>query len=238
MCGEWLRSSIGKKTLMALSGLILVGFVIMHLAGNLLIFLGADAINAYAKKLRDLGPMLWVARAGLLLAVIVHLVTSLQLSIENRRARPVRYAVQRWAETTLAARTMMLSGLLLLAYVVYHLLHVTFHVAHPELTRFTDHGGRISVYAMVVLSFQRWPIVLAYMMGMAALGLHLSHGIASSAQTLGVNSERTIRIFAWIGRLLAFLLFAGYTAIPVAVLLGFVGQELIVTSPSASPGFP
>ena len=223
---------------MAASGLVLVGFVIMHLLGNLLVFVGQDALNAYAEKLRHLGPMLWAARLFLLAAVTVHIVTSIQLAHENAAARPQRYAVHRTAEATFAGRTMMLSGVLLLVYIGYHLLHFTFHIAHPDLTGYTDDAGRRSVYAMVVLSFQEWPIVLAYIMGMAALCLHLSHGIASSAQTLGVNSEHTMRTFAWIGRALAFLLFVGYTSIPVAVLLGVVGQDLIVTRTSAALGPP
>ena len=226
---NWLRSSIGKKVLMAASGLLLIGFVIMHLLGNLLIYGGQDAINAYAKKLRDLGPTLWVARVGLLLAVVVHIVTSIQLSIENQRARPVQYKTKRSAETTLAARTMMLSGVLVLAYLVYHLLHFTFHTAHPALTRVTDDTGHISVYAMVILSFREWPIVLAYIAGMAFVCLHLSHGIASSFQTLGLNNERTLPILTHLGRLLAFLLFIGYVSIPIAVLLGFIGRDLMVT---------
>ena len=227
--GNWLRSSIGRKALMAASGLVLVGFVIMHLLGNLLIYRGPDAINAYAKKLRDLGPMLWVARAGLLLALIVHVVASIQLSIESRRARPVRYQKLRSAETTLAARTMLLSGVLVLAYLIYHLLHFTFHVAHPVLTRVTDDTGHISVYAMVILSFREWPISLAYIAGMACVCLHLSHGIASSFQTLGLTTERTLPVLSWFGRLFAFVVFLGYISIPLAVLLGFIGRDLLVT---------
>ena len=104
MCVSWLRSSIGKKALMAVSGLVLVGFIISHLLGNLLIFGGPDALNAYGAKLRHLGRLLWVARGFLIVMVVVHITTSVQLAVENRRARPQRYRVQRYAETSPAAR--------------------------------------------------------------------------------------------------------------------------------------
>ncbi len=208
---------------MAASGLVLVGFVMAHLAGNLLIYGGPSALNAYAEKLRHVPALLWGARLFLLAAVAVHIATSVQLAIENRRARPQRYRLQRSAETTLAARTMLLSGFLVLAYLVYHLLHFTFRTAHPEFSRATDALGRHDVYAMVVLSFQQPPIAFAYVLGMAAVCFHLNHGIGSAAQTLGLTHERTIRLWALAGRLLSFALFIGYVSIPLAILLGLVG---------------
>jgi succinate dehydrogenase / fumarate reductase cytochrome b subunit len=218
----WHRASIGKKTLMSLSGLLLLAFVIAHLLGNLLIYGGPDAINAYARKLRDLGPLLWVARGCLLAAAAVHVLTSIQLRLENRRARPQRYRVQRFGETTLAARTMMRSGLLVLAYLAYHLLHFTFRVTNPQISHATDALGRHDVYAMMVLSFQRWPISLAYVAGMAALCLHLEHGIGSTAQTLGLNNRLTVRLMPHVSRLLAVAIFLGYASIPLAVLSGVI----------------
>jgi succinate dehydrogenase / fumarate reductase cytochrome b subunit len=222
MCISWLRSSIGKKALMAASGLLLVGFVVMHLLGNLLIYRGPEALNAYAKKLRDLGPMLWVTRGGLLAALVVHIVTSIQLSIENRKARPVRYARQRLAETTLAARTMLLSGILLLAYLVYHLLHFTFRITNPGISHATDALGRHDVYAMVMQSFAHPAIVLAYLAGVAVVCLHLSHGVASAFQTFGLTNERTLSLLTGLSRAFAALVFLGYASIPLAVLLGFI----------------
>ena len=215
-------SSIGKKALMAASGLVLVGFVIAHLAGNLLIFAGPDALNGYAKKAEGLGVWLWVVRGGLLAAVAVHIWTSVQLSLENRRARARPYACFRTVETTLAARTMMATGLLLLAYLVYHLLHFTFRVTNPDISRGMDPLGRRDVYTMVVLSFRQPFISLAYIAGMAVLCLHLGHGIASSVQTLGLNNERTIPVVARIGQAVALVIFAGYISIPLAVLFGVV----------------
>lgn len=216
------RSSVGRKSLMAATGLILLLFVIGHLLGNLQIFLGPDALNAYALKLEHLKPLLWIARVVLLLAVLIHLWTSVQLSLENRRARPVGYQRQQMARTTLAARTMLLSGVLLLAYILYHLLHFTFRVAHPAVAHLVDAHGHRDVYGMVVRSFQQWPIAAVYVAAMACLCAHLSHGIGSAPQTLGLNDERTLAAFQRGGALLAGLLFLGYSAIPLAVMLRLV----------------
>ncbi len=215
-------SSIGRKALMAASGMALVLFLIGHLMGNLLIFSGPDAINAYALKLRKLGWLLWAARAGLLAAVILHTVTSIQLALENRRARPVAYQVYRTAETDWIRRTMMLSGVLLLGYLVYHLLHFTFHATNPELGRLRDPLGHQDVYRMMVLGFSRPWVSIAYIAGVAAVCLHVSHGIGSAFQTLGLNNDKTLPVFTWAGRLLALGLFLGYSAIPLAVWAGVV----------------
>jgi succinate dehydrogenase / fumarate reductase cytochrome b subunit len=217
-----LRSSIGKKSLMALSGLAVLLFVIGHLLGNLLVFLGPDALNSYAQHLRELGPLLWAARLGLLAAVTIHIVTSVQLTLENRRARGQAYAVYRPKVTTLGARTMAVSGSAVLAFVVYHLLHFTFRVTNPGISQAHDALGRHDVYRMVVLSFRQWPIALSYVTAMALLFLHLGHGIASTAQTLGLNTERLIPVTERAGRGLAWALFAGYCAIPIAIYLGIV----------------
>ncbi len=218
----WFASSIGKKTLMAASGLALLGFVLAHLAGNLLIFLGPGALNGYAKKMEGVGPWLWVARGGLLAAVTVHVWTSAQLSLENRRARPQPYARYRTVETTLAARTMMATGVLLLAYLAYHLLHFTFRVTNPEISHGVDAFGRRDVYTMVVRSFQQLPVSLAYILGVAAVCVHVSHGIASSCQTLGLNDDRTFTTVSQAGVWAAVLIFLGYSSIPLAVFAGFI----------------
>lgn len=219
---NWLRSSIGKKVVMAASGLALVGFVIMHLLGNLLVFRGSDALDDYAEKLRHLGPLLWGARAFLLAAALLHIKTSMELAVENRRARPQGYRMKRDAETTPAARTMLVSGLLVLAYLVYHLLHFTFRVTNPDVSHVVDSQGRQSVYAMVVLSFRKPPIAFAYLAGMTLVCLHLSHGVASAFQTLGLTNERAITLLSWGSRLFAFVIFFGYVSIPCAVFFGWI----------------
>ena len=215
-------SSIGKKALMALSGLALFGFVLAHLAGNLLIFLGPSALNAYAAKLEHLGPWLWVARGGLLVALAVHIWASVQVTRENRRARPQAYARFRPEETTLAARTMMATGVLLLVFLIYHLLHFTFRVTHHEISHGLDALGRRDVYMMVVRSFQQPLLSLVYVLGVGAVCFHLSHGVASTRQTLGLNNERTLGVVSQAGAWAAVLIFLGYSAIPLAALLGMV----------------
>ncbi|MBI3320703.1 MAG: succinate dehydrogenase cytochrome b subunit [Candidatus Omnitrophica bacterium] len=212
--------SIGKKAIAAVTGLALFGFVIAHLAGNLLIFFGPDALNAYAKKLRDLGPWLWAARVALLVAAISHVWVTILLAIENRRARTVRYAVYRPIRTTLGARIMVASGLLLLAFLISHLLHFTFGVTHPAIAHLQDPLGRHDVYRMVVYGFRDLKVALAYIIAMAFLCVHLGHGIASSFQSLGVTNERLLPPLAWAGRLAALAIFLGYVSIPLAVLIG------------------
>ena len=223
MCISWLRSSIGKKALMAVSGLALVAFLIGHLLGNLLIFSGPDALNAYGAKLRHLGWILWAARVFLSIMAAVHITTSVQLAVENRRVRPQGYRVQRYAETTPAARAMLVSGLLVLAYLIYHLLHFTFRVTNPGVSHGVDALGRHDLYTMVVRSFQQLPIGLAYIAGMACVCLHLGHGVASAFQTLGLTTERTIPVLSWMSRLFALVVFLGYISIPIAVLLRVIG---------------
>lgn len=216
------RSSIGKKIVMAVSGVVLVLFLIGHLLGNLLIFRGPEAINAYALKLRKLDWLLWMARGGLLAALVAHTVTSIQLAIENRRARPVGYAVYRPGATNWVRRTMVLSGVLVLVYVGYHLLHFTFHAVHHELMPAHHAGAEHNVHLMMVRSFQQPLIAIAYILGVAVVCLHVSHGAGSTVQTLGMNSERTLPLVTWAGRLLALGLFLGYSAIPLAVWMGIV----------------
>lgn len=214
---------------MAGTGLCLIGFVIAHLLGNLQIFLGPEAINAYAVKLRHYGALLWVARGLLLLAAAIHIETSIRLSLENRRARlparqagGTRYAVFQPGVTGPAARSMLPTGLLLLSYIAYHLLHLTFRTVHPELVHATDAQGRHDVYRMIVQSFREPGIAGAYIAGMAALSLHVSHGFGSAFQTLGLANERTIPTTAVLSRLAAALIFIGYVSIPTAVYFGWL----------------
>jgi len=218
-----LRSSIVKKAIMGLTGLGLVGFVIMHLIGNMLIFLGPDALNAYAEKLRHLGPVLWAARISLIVMTVLHVWMAIWLTRENRAARPVGYEMVKPIETTLAARTMMVSGALLIVYIAYHLAHFTFGLTHPAIAHLKDPLDRHDVYSMVVLRFQNPLVVLFYVAGMAVLCMHLSHGIASMFQSLGLTGERTVAVLQRLSRLAAMAIFAGYVSIPLSIVLGLVG---------------
>ena len=215
-------SSIGKKIVMAASGLALIGFVVMHLIGNLLIFAGPEALNSYAEKLRDLGELLWIARMGLIVMVLLHIWSAICVTRENRKARPVAYFNKVNARTTIGARTMAFSGVVLLAYIIFHLLHFTFRVTHPEISNLLDAQGRHDVFSMAVLSFHQIPIVAVYVIAMVFLCLHLSHGISSAFQTLGIANENTLPKFILISKTISLFIFLGYSSIPLACWLGII----------------
>src|SRR3954464_7169716 len=217
------RSSIGRKLIVALTGIVLILFVIGHLLGNLQIFLGPDWINSYAQHLRDLGPLLWVIRGILLITVLLHIYFTLLLAIENRRARPDRYKGKEHVKATWASRHMAISGLVVLAFIVFHLLHFTghnFNARFPLLK--ADPLNRYDVYSMMVYGFQNVWVSAFYVIGLFLLTLHLTHGSSSFFQSLGLNNKRRAPRLAWGGRVLAWLLFLGYVSIPIAVLLGYI----------------
>lgn len=219
---EILKTSIGKKLIVALTGLAMIGFVLGHLAGNLQIFMGQNQINAYAAKLQHLGPLLWTVRFFLLTAVLLHAGVSIQLARENRAARPQRYVRESTVQASLASRTMVISGLALSAFIVFHLLHFTFRVTHPEFAHLKDSLGRHDTYRMTVLGFQNVWVSLFYVAGMGALCAHLSHGASSWAQTLGVTNAQCLQGLKRLGCAAALIVFLGYTSIPVSVLLHIV----------------
>ena len=216
------RSSIGKKYIVAITGVILVGFIIGHLLGNLQIFIGPDAVNAYAVSLRKLGPLLWIVRIFLLIAVVLHIYFTIRLAIDNRAARPQAYARKEHVKATFASRTMALSGLLVLAFILYHLAHFTFLWVNPQYATLHDAQGRHDVFSMMVYGFQNPIVSTLYVIAMFLLTLHLTHGASSFFQSLGLNDKKLTPKLAWGGRVFAWLIFAGYTSIPAAVLLGLV----------------
>lgn len=207
---------------MAVTGLILIGFIVAHLLGNFLVFLGPDWMNSYAHHLRELGPLLWLVRIILLVSVGLHIWAAVQLTIENRKARPQNYHLKKSIQTTYAARTMALSGIIVLAFIIYHLLHFTFRITNPEFSNLHDALGRPDVYSMVVLSFKNVYISSAYIFSMFLLCSHLSHGFASMFQSLGVNKEESIPTFKWAAKIFALIIFFGYSSIPLSILLGLV----------------
>jgi succinate dehydrogenase / fumarate reductase, cytochrome b subunit len=219
--------SIGSKALMALTGLVLVAFVVGHMLGNLQIFAGPEALNGYATKLRELGPLLWAARLFLLAAFVLHVWTAYRVWRANRAARPVRY--QRWTAqvTDPAARTMMLSGVVVLVFVVYHLLHLTFGVTNPEHFAEAHAQPEIDVYEMTVKGFKIWYVTAAYVVAQLFLGAHLWHGTSSAFQTLGVTHPRLGALKSWVGPAVAVVVVAGNVAIPLAVVAGLVGRGVV-----------
>lgn len=224
---RWIFSSLGKKIVVALTGVILVGFVIGHLLGNFTFFFGPDAINTYAMKLQALGPLLWVVRIGLLVTVGLHIFFTMLLWKENHAATPQKYAVDAPMKRTVFARTMRLTGLIVLAFVAFHLAHFTLFLIHPSYAQLKTmlNGQEVhDVYAMVVLGFQNPWVSGFYLLSLALLAFHLSHGVASLFQTLGLTTQAMRSRYEAFAYILAWALFAGYAAIPLSILLFGFGQ--------------
>lgn len=220
-------SSVGKKLLVALTGLALLLFLAGHLAGNLLIYRGPEELNSYAHELHTAlhGSLVWIARVGLLAAFVVHVALTISLARDNRAARPHAYAKPATVQASIASRTMILSGLVILSFVVYHLLHFTVHVADPSYDdlMYDLHGHTVpDVYSKVVKGFSSVPISAFYILSMALLCTHLSHGFASVFQTLGLRSARTSALLKLVGGLYALVIFVGNVSIPLSVLGGFI----------------
>ncbi len=219
------RSSIGKKIIVALTGVALMGFLVGHLSGNLLLFRGPEAINGYAHWLHSLGTLLWVARLGLLCCLVAHVVITIQLVRANKAARPEVYGLPATRRATLASRTMIWSGLIILSFLIYHLMHFTLGVANgyydPQNARYTLPNGDHHVFNMVVDGFRWWPASLFYILSMGLLCSHLSHGFSSVFQTLGLTTNKTRRLIQLAGITFATLIFVGNISIPIAVLCGF-----------------
>ncbi len=214
---SFLSATVGKKVVMAATGLILFGFVIGHMLGNLQLYMGAEALNAYALFLRTFlhGGGIWIARTVLLASVVLHIWAMTSLTLVNRRARAVGYRQWKPRESTYASRTMRWSGVFLLAFIIYHLLHFTTGDAHPDFI-----PG--DVYHNVVSGFQVVPVSIVYILATLCLALHLFHGSWSMLQTLGLNHPRYNRLRNVICVGLAALVVVGNLSFPVAVLTGLV----------------
>jgi succinate dehydrogenase / fumarate reductase cytochrome b subunit len=222
---HFLKSSVGRKVLMALSGQILVIFVIFHIAGNSTLFF--HKLNAYVVGLYGLPVFVWGGRVILIAAFAVHLYYGTVLKLENYASKPQPYAVTRYLHATFAGRNQIWTGVIIVVFLVYHLLQFTFQVTNPAISAdgHPDALGRPDVFMMVVRSFQNIGITAAYVISLAALGLHLLHGMQSSIQTWGLNDERTLPAFEKSGALASVMLFLWYISIPVVVVLGILRME-------------
>lgn len=210
-------SMVGKKVVMGVTGLIGVGFVIMHSLGNLLVFRGPDAINNYSHFLKGTGELLWGLRIVLIVAVILHVIAAVQLTRQSRAARPIGYAKQERQVATVASRTMRWGGAFLLVFIVLHILHFTTGTIRPEGV-----FSREDVYANIILSFRIWWVALFYILAMVALGLHLFHGAWSSVRSIGVSPPSPEPLHHRLSLAIAILVWAAFTAIPVAVITGII----------------
>ena len=208
------KTTVGKKAVMAATGVILFGFVIGHMAGNLQFFLGRETMNTYAEKLHALGPLLWAVRLALLAAVGLHIYAAVQLALLQRAARPVKYAKFDPQGSTYASRTMYWSGPIVGFFIVYHLLHLTTGTVHPGYEY-------LNAYDNLVIGFKQPAVSLFYIAAMILLGMHLYHGLWSMFQSLGLAHPRytpKIRAFA---KLFTFVIVLGFIAVPIAILGGF-----------------
>jgi succinate dehydrogenase / fumarate reductase cytochrome b subunit len=215
---------VGRKIIMAVSGLMMVVFIVAHLLGNTSIFAGPDGINAYAMKLHELVPVVWTYRLVMIIFVSLHVFYGIQLTLENSKAQPQPYACRKSLSATFAGKNMIWTGVALGVFLIYHLLHFTIQVTNPDIaaSRNLDAVGRPDVFHMVVFSFRRSVIALVYIGAMTALFLHLTHGIQSFFQTLGLNNDRTFPVIVRSGTLAAGILFIGYIAIPVVIFIGIL----------------
>jgi succinate dehydrogenase / fumarate reductase cytochrome b subunit len=226
----YVRSSIGAKHIMAVTGLALVLFAIVHMIGHFGMFGGPDAYNSYAHFLQSLGALKWLARGGLLAVFVVHIVAAIAVSVQNRAARPVKYAVYRTKKTNIMARTMAITGLALFAFIGFHLVHFTFGLVQPEFFHLSDTAAlqevpavtRPDAYAMFVWGFRNVPLYVIYLLSIALLASHLGHGASSWLQSLGFRHPKYNPLFEKLGPVVSLVLFVGYMAPPTAVLLGMI----------------
>ncbi|MCP4446243.1 MAG: succinate dehydrogenase cytochrome b subunit [Myxococcales bacterium] len=221
--GNYIKSSIGAKHLMAITGLMLLGFVLAHMLGNLQIFMGQAAINAYAVKLQSLGVLLWIMRGGLVLAVLVHIYSAMRLVSMNSAARPVKYKMAFKDKSSFASRTMKWGGIILILFLIFHLVQLTLG-GGPLKANFNllDEYGRHDVYNMTVLGFQNVAVAASYLVAMLVLCFHLSHGVTSLFQSLGINHPKYNGMIKMAGPSIATLVLIGNCSMPIAVLAGWV----------------
>ncbi|MBI5537659.1 MAG: succinate dehydrogenase cytochrome b subunit [Deltaproteobacteria bacterium] len=215
-------TSIGRKGVMAVTGLLMVLFVVGHLLGNLTVFKGPDGINAYAEGLHKLVPVVWGTRIVMGSALILHVYMSIQITLENWAANPKKYAVSRSLRATFSSKNMIWTGAAIGAFVIYHLAHFTFRVTPSDLMLGTDTMGRPDVYQMVVDSLSGAVIGGVYLVAMVALCLHLWHGIQSLFQTLGLSNAKLLPEYGLWGKVLSGIFLVGFGAIPAVILAGIL----------------
>lgn len=238
---DFLKSTIGRKILMALTGIVLVLFVLGHMLGNLQVFLGPEAINAYAYKLHHVMPtaLLWAIRIFLMVCIAIHLWAAITLTLDNRRARPEGYSVNKVVQATYAAKTMRMSGIILLAFIIFHIAHYTARVIPgkeydkqiADVVLVEDGKPVIKngqpvmtfdVYSMMIEGFQVWWVSAFYILATGLLCLHLAHGFSSMFQTLGIRNRNWRGFLDRSAFAYGLIVFLGFAVIPVAVLSGIL----------------
>ena len=217
------QSSVGRKIIMAVTGTMLIAFICVHLLGNLSVFAGSAAINAYAQKLHSLGPVVWIFRLVMLGVFALHIIFGIQLTIENRAATPEQNVQVKRLKTGFAAQTMVISGVVMLVFVIYHLLHFTVRVTNPDIYVPIEGGhGMVDVFVMLTMGFSKLFPVILYVVGMIFLFLHVSHGFQSMFQTFGLSNDRSLPVMGTLSKFVGTVLLVGYASIPLLIILGVV----------------
>jgi succinate dehydrogenase / fumarate reductase cytochrome b subunit len=211
------QSTNGKKVVMAVTGVIMFGFVVGHMLGNLQMYEAPEHINAYGHFLHNLGELLWLERGILLLAIALHILATIQLALRSQAARPVGYSRRQAINSSYASRTMYWSGPIVLVFIIFHLLQFTAGYIHPHAQFIAG-----DVYHNVVSGFQVWWVSAWYIFAICLLGLHLSHGLWSMFQSVGLAHPRLSPYLRTAARAVAILIVLGYISIPISVLLGFI----------------
>lgn len=224
---QFMKSLVGRKILMAITGIMLFSFVLVHLVGNSTIFAGL--INSYGEHLHALPVLVWSFRLVMLAVFSFHVFFGISLALENNTAKPQAYALKKYMRASFSGRTMIWTGALIAVFLVYHILHFTLHVITPDFAAGVggnlDKLGRPDVFKMIVLSFSQLPIASMYVIAMAVLAFHLAHGVQSFFQTLGLNSEKSLPFFERIGTLAAIIIVIGYISIPAAIVFGILNLK-------------
>lgn len=215
-------ATVGKKILMAISGIIVISFITIHLIGNLQLFIGQEQLNKYAEALQNMGSLKWAFRLFMLAFFGLHIWKGIVLWLENRKARPVGYTREESIQASVASRTMIYTGVMIFLFVLYHLLHFTAHTTNPEYLHIPLADGRFDVYSMVIIGFSNPVISIVYLAALLMMAFHLSHAISSLFQTLGVNSPKAMPKLKLMANMAAILFFLGYSSMPLAVLFGII----------------
>lgn len=223
---SFLSSSVLNKIVVAVTGLVLVGFVTGHMLGHTLMFVGQDAYNTYAQNLQNLGPLLWGIRIFLLVCAVLHIIGTINLANKNKNAKAIGYSVTKYQNSTFSSRFMVYAGLAILFFVIYHLLHFTFGVVNAYGHNTFDSMQRHDVYSMMILSFKKPIITIVYLLAVGFLGLHLNHGIKSMFQTLGLSNETRRAKFEQASIAVSIIITVGYMVVPLAILLDYIGGNL------------
>jgi succinate dehydrogenase / fumarate reductase, cytochrome b subunit len=214
-------SSVGKKIIMAVTGVGLFAFVVQHMLAHLIMFGGQDAYNTYVETMQGLA-IKWPARGALLAGVLLHIWAAVSLSAANKKARPANYVENKNTGASLSSRTMLVTGLILAGFIVYHVLHFTIGVTHPDDFALTDATGRHDVYTSMIRAFSSPLLTFFYIGSMALLCMHLSHGVAAFFRSLGLMNGRWRKAEEQFALMSAGLVFIGFSTVPLAIIAGFI----------------